>query len=149
MANKELLYEVTYVRQNGELPVGAKVQFTSNTYRLMELYFSPGKLMVQNFKKEIIEAFKRIYGKDIESDVAVAYGSNHFFDLRCISLEEYKKSIEKPKDSKTNAPKQVSHSPNSKNKKSCSGCLLKLILLLIGLFIALVIFGYVVTKCGN
>ena len=54
-----------YVRKYGELPKGTELHFITNKYPLAT------SLTVHNFKEEVVDAFKRMYGVDLLHEIDI------------------------------------------------------------------------------
>ena len=54
-----------YVRKYGELPKGTEVHFITKKYPLAT------SLTVHNFKEEVVDAFKRMYGVDLLHEIDI------------------------------------------------------------------------------
>ena len=54
-----------YVRKYGELPKGTELHFITKKYPLAT------SLTVHNFKEEVVDAFKRMYGVDLLHEIDI------------------------------------------------------------------------------
>lgn len=84
------MYKATYTRKNGRLPQGVEVQFISDRYGIDMFHFQKNLLNSRNFKKEIVETCRKMFGVDISIEIDIP--GNDPFAVECISYnQKYRK----------------------------------------------------------